>query len=92
MSLLTDPEYLLCETWPPYEPKVAVEGEKASQESQILLRLVVAPTVILTVSLVPSKLVGLTEICTPFEEMSNPLMKTLMTGLSFCPKGALILA
>lgn len=92
MSLLTEPEYLLWLTCPPYEPKEAVEGEKASQESQILLREVVAPTVILTVSLVPSRLVGLTEICTTLEEMSNPLMKTLMTGLSDCPKGAMMLA
>ncbi len=92
MSLLTDPEYLLWETCPPYEPKEAVLGEKASQESQILLRLVDAPTVILRVSLVPSRLVGLTEICTVLEETSKPLMKALMTGLSFCPKGALMLA
>jgi hypothetical protein len=69
-----------------------VEGEKASQESQIFLREVVAPTVILMVSLVPSKLVGLTEICTVLEETSNPLMKVLITGFSEAAKGALMLA
>lgn len=67
-------------------------GEKASQESQTLLNAVLAPTVILTVSLVPWRLVGLTEIWRRLEETSNPLMKTLMTGLSDWAKGALILA
>jgi len=69
-----------------------VEGEKASQESQILLRLVAAPMVILMVSLVPSRLVGLTEICTVLEEISKPLMKVLMTGLSDWPKAEVMLA
>lgn len=53
MSLLTDPEYLLWEYCPPYDPNDAVEGENASQDSQILRRAVEAPTVILTVSFVP---------------------------------------
>lgn len=92
ISLLTDPEYFDWETCPPYDPNEAVLGEKASQESQMLLRAVCAPTVILTVSFVPCRLVGLTEICRRLEETSNPLMKTLMTGLSDLAKGALILA
>jgi hypothetical protein len=60
-SLLTEPENLDLETWPPNDPKEAVLGEKASQESHILLSPVWAPTVILTVSLVAWRLVGLTE-------------------------------
>jgi hypothetical protein len=92
ISLLTDPEYLDWETWPPYDPNEAVVGEKATQESQMLLKPVCAPTVILTVSLVACRLVGLTEICRTLEETSKPLMKTLMTGLSDLAKGALILA
>lgn len=67
-------------------------GEKASQESQTLRRAVEAPTVILTESLVPCRLMGLTEIWTVFEETSKPLMNTLMTGLSDCPKALLMLA
>ena len=50
--MLTESEYLFCDICPPYDPKDAVEGEKASQESQMRLRLVLAPTVILIVSLV----------------------------------------
>ena len=69
-----------------------MEGEKANQESQILLRLVAVPMVIFMVSLVPSRLVGLTEICTLLEETSKPLMKVLMTGLSDGPKAELMLA
>jgi hypothetical protein len=92
MSLLTEPEYLLCEYCPPYEPKEAETGEKASQESQMRLRPVDAPTVILMVSLVAWRLVGLTEIWRELEETSNPLMKTLMTGLSEGAKAELILA
>lgn len=61
MSLLTDPVYLLWDTCPPYDPKEAVDGEKANQDSQILLRPVLAPTVTLMVNLVPWRLVGLTE-------------------------------
>lgn len=70
ISLLTDPEYLLCETCPPYEPNDADDGENASQESQIRLRDVLAPTVILMVSLVDWRLVGVTESCTVLEETS----------------------
>lgn len=51
--MLTDPEYLLWDTWPPYEPKDAVEGENANQDSQMLLRPVVEPVVIFMVILVP---------------------------------------
>lgn len=50
------------------------------------------PTVILMVSLVPWRLMGLTEIWTVLEETSKPLMKTLTTGLSLVVKGALMLA
>ena len=50
--MLTESEYLFCDICPPEDPKDAVEGEKASQESQMRLRLVLAPTVILIVSLV----------------------------------------
>ena len=90
--MLTESEYLFCDICPPYDPKDAVEGEKASQESQMRLRLVLAPTVILMVSLVAWRLVGLTESWTELDPTSNPLIKTLMTGLSFWLKGAIILA
>jgi hypothetical protein len=92
MSLLTDPEYWLCDTCPPYEPKEAVAGEKASQDSQMRLSSVLEPTVILIESLVPCRLVGLTEICKELEETSIPLRKTRTTGLSFWAKGVLMLA
>jgi hypothetical protein len=88
ISLLTDPEYLLCDTCPPYDPKDAVEGEKASQESQMPLSPVVEPAVILMVSLFPWRLVGETESWTILDETSKPLMKTLMTGESLAAKGA----
>jgi hypothetical protein len=68
-----------------------VVGEKASQDSQIPRRLVAAPVVILMVSLVPCRLVGETEICREFEDTSNPLMKTRMTGESAGVKGAMML-
>lgn len=61
ISLLTDPLYLVCETCPPYDPKAAVDGEKASHDNQIALSPVVAPTVILIVNLLPSKLVAETD-------------------------------
>lgn len=70
MSLLTDPEYLLWETCPPYEPNDAADGENANQESQIRLRDVLAPTVIFIVSLVDWRLVGVTESCRVLEETS----------------------
>ena len=91
MSLLTEPEYLLWETCPPYDPNDAADGENANQDSQIRFKAVFAPTEILMVSLVDWRLVGLTEIWTVLEETSYPLMKTLMTGLSLGAKGAMIL-
>lgn len=82
ISLLTEPEYLVCENCPPYDPNDAVEGEKASQDNQIALKPVVDPVVILMVNLLPWRLVGDTEIWRVDEETSKPLMKTRMTGVS----------
>jgi hypothetical protein len=83
---------LLCEYCPPYEPKEAELGEKANHDSHSLFRTVVDPTVTVTVSFVPCRLEGLTEICSEFEETSNPLMNTLMTGLSVAAKGDTMVA
>ena len=49
------------------------------------------PTVTLIVSLVPWRLVGATESWRVLEETSNPLRKTLMTGLSDWAKAELML-
>jgi hypothetical protein len=67
-------------------------GENANHESQIRFNDVLAPTVILIVSFVTWRFVGLTEIWAELEEKSNPLIKTLMTGFSDGAKAELILA
>lgn len=61
MSLLCAPENRLREVCPPYEAKLEVLGEKATQLRLILSMTVVFPRVTLIVRVVPWRLVGETD-------------------------------
>lgn len=54
-------------------------------------KVVLVPTVILIVSFVPWRFVGVTDSWRVLEETSNPLRKTLRTGLSAWAKAELML-
>lgn len=69
-----------------------MEGENTRKLSQALRRVVLGPSVILAVILVPSKLVGLTETWRKSEVLSKPLRKMRMTGLADLGMGARVLA
>jgi hypothetical protein len=65
-------------------------NKSKSHDNQIALSPVEPPMLTLIVNLLPSKLVADTDTCSPLDETSNPLIKTLITGESLPANGALI--